>query len=176
MPKFLVLLLFQVFGRTFSDIAVVWQSRNQVPLSASPALSLLCRNSRQDDANSEGNRALFLTPVCVKIRGRPLYNFPRPWYLVQAQGALAQLVAHHNGIVGVKSSNLLCSTIRKEARKPLRSLSFRVLSFCSVGSEQRFCISYLPMSVPSPVYLSLRCLHIFRMQQQKNSINDNQVK
>lgn len=25
-------------------------------------------------------------------------------------GALAQLVAHHNGIVGVRSSNLLCST------------------------------------------------------------------
>ncbi len=76
--------------------------------------------------------------------------------------------AHHNGIVGVKSSNLLCSTTEREARKLFEIIElsgFLPFFWCwTIFQHPLFAL----VCTLSGIFL-LRCLHIFRGLEKHGS-------
>ena len=77
--------------------------------------------------------------------------------IIHVDGALAQLVAHNTGSVGVRSSNLLCSTIlEKSELNPgwgwVRISSF-YLKYCGVINKmnERRQIGIIPIVATNPL-------------------------
>ena len=86
-----------------------------------------------------------------KIGNSWLTNAAFHGILIDVDGALAQLVAHNTGSVGVRSSNLLCSTIPKKSEHHpdwgwVRISSF-YLKYCGVNSKmnERRRIGIIPI-------------------------------
>lgn len=65
-----------------------------------------------------------------KIGNSWLTNAAFHGILIDVDGALAQLVAHNTGSVGVRSSNLLCSTKPKKSEHHPDWGWVRIFSFC----------------------------------------------
>ena len=88
--------------------------------------------------------------------------------LIDVDGALAQLVAHNTGSVGVRSSNLLCSTILEKSELNsgwgwVRISSF-YLKYCGVNSKmnERRQVGIIPI-VPALKNNDRARTHIHRM-------------
>ena len=86
-----------------------------------------------------------------KIGNSWLTNAAFHGILIDVDGALAQLVAHNTGSVGVRSSNLLCSTILNQRRTLLHFCKWRLwLFFCPLSIAISFIFSTI-------IYISEIC-------------------